>query len=556
MKKFKIKWYQLILYTIFLFSIGVLFYCHFHSNVDNVQYGQAGEVIDYSSGWSYIKDGKKEGIKLPGKIEAPSGTWVTIIKKLPEKLCENAALAFRTDHNYVKVYAEDELIYSFGEKDGMTFGSTPGSIWNIVEIPSKFAGKELTIKYMCPYDKYSGDLRMIYYGSKSQLLIYSLQDGIGLLVVSIFPGFVGIFIIALALIFRKEVKTVALFDLGILCLISSGWGLSESRFMQFFYDNEFVIETASFLFFAIMSIAIIIVLYDLGILINKKIFYSIGIADIATFVLINLLQFTEVTDYFNTLILVQFLLIITFVVPIINILIQYIRAGKKKYAYITGALCAVIAFLAMLDLIDFYVWEKFGNGFFTRISVLILIAIAATYTTHQTIRKYKFIVEKNILEKLAYSDGLTGLGNRRAFDDQMSKLASVEDKFYLAVLDLNNLKKINDNYGHDMGDMAIKTVGIELEHLMNEKCFCYRTGGDEFAILAIELTEDMLEKICQNIKRYLDDAVKEKDFIVGIAYGLVRYSQKDFKTLKEAYYKADCLMYEKKTKMKKEDEVY
>lgn len=87
------------------------------------------------------------------------------------------------------------------------------------------------------------------------------------------------------------------------------------------------------------------------------------------------------------------------------------------------------------------------------------------------------------LERLAYHDGLTGLGNRRAFDLQLNRLASGGQPFVLQLLDLNNFKQVNDQYGHPAGDALLQQVAACLTQVVQGEGTAFRIGGDGFALL-------------------------------------------------------------------------
>ena len=91
------------------------------------------------------------------------------------------------------------------------------------------------------------------------------------------------------------------------------------------------------------------------------------------------------------------------------------------------------------------------------------------------------------LRRLAYSDPLTGLANRRAFEMQLSDLRrSLGDGCalgVLAIVDLDNLKPINDRFGHAAGDECLRQLAMRLETSLSDAAIVARIGGDEFALL-------------------------------------------------------------------------
>ncbi|MFC4427005.1 sensor domain-containing diguanylate cyclase [Deinococcus navajonensis] len=91
------------------------------------------------------------------------------------------------------------------------------------------------------------------------------------------------------------------------------------------------------------------------------------------------------------------------------------------------------------------------------------------------------------LHTLAHVDTLTGLGNRRAFDQDLAHLAEGavqrSGRLQIAIIDLDGLKHINDTYGHAYGDELLATFGQALREAFSAEAHLYRFGGDEFALL-------------------------------------------------------------------------
>lgn len=87
------------------------------------------------------------------------------------------------------------------------------------------------------------------------------------------------------------------------------------------------------------------------------------------------------------------------------------------------------------------------------------------------------------LERWAYLDGLTGLGNRRAFDEALAGYLARRDPVRLVLLDLNDFKRVNDERGHLAGDALLVEVARCLARQIPLPGTAYRLGGDEFAAL-------------------------------------------------------------------------
>ena len=100
--------------------------------------------------------------------------------------------------------------------------------------------------------------------------------------------------------------------------------------------------------------------------------------------------------------------------------------------------------------------------------------------------KTRELREMNVyLEKISNTDALTGLYNRRYGIEYFSGLIQNGENYPIALysLDLNYFKPINDNYGHDMGDVVLREVGHRLSSLGQKRCTAIRIGGDEFLVI-------------------------------------------------------------------------
>jgi len=143
-------------------------------------------------------------------------------------------------------------------------------------------------------------------------------------------------------------------------------------------------------------------------------------------------------------------------------------------------------------------------------------------------------------------DYLTGLYNRSRLDDYVERLIEKNVNFSVVMIDLDDYKKINDTYGHGVGDKIIIIFGNLLKSVFGEKALVSRYGGDEFIIVCLDSNEEVLELEKQNIiarlSQYDDEIVKETKFSMGFS-SRTNNNQKSFEQLLT---EADDLMYQDK----------
>jgi len=158
--------------------------------------------------------------------------------------------------------------------------------------------------------------------------------------------------------------------------------------------------------------------------------------------------------------------------------------------------------------------------------------------------------------KLSFEDSLTGLPNRRWFFDELSKIKYDADQyglpFTVVYLDMNDLKYINDNIGHDAGDQALKEIGKELKRLARTSDVPARLGGDEFAILFRHMGLNEAEQKVAELKTAFSKlTLSEYNHEFSLAVGGSSYPE-EASSAEQLLSLADDRMYEHKRKIKAE----
>lgn len=160
---------------------------------------------------------------------------------------------------------------------------------------------------------------------------------------------------------------------------------------------------------------------------------------------------------------------------------------------------------------------------------------------------------QNELEHLSIQDPLTGLFNRRAFDallkQEMARCARGEGPFTLCIIDLDNFKKINDNYGHQAGDAVLKNFSGILRDYMRTEDQYFRFGGDEFCLIfpdsSIEQTRRIMERLRSAIQEEGGLDFEGKRISYSITAGIARFKMEDTESSLQA--RADAALYAGKT---------
>lgn len=159
--------------------------------------------------------------------------------------------------------------------------------------------------------------------------------------------------------------------------------------------------------------------------------------------------------------------------------------------------------------------------------------LAAVIQNHQLISR---------LELKSSVDGLTQVGNRNAMNDRVDRLVSGEDPvpdvMGVVFADLNGLKTVNDDEGHDAGDKLLTRAASLLKIAFGDYEI-YRAGGDEFVVLCPEITDEKLTRLVKQL-RSLTDSTPDVSFAVGTAFA------DEGRDIRSAMHIADECMYKDK----------
>lgn len=188
-------------------------------------------------------------------------------------------------------------------------------------------------------------------------------------------------------------------------------------------------------------------------------------------------------------------------------------------------------------------WNFFTNPTFLKIAEIFLLVILG-FVLYQLIN-YRKIRKREIEKKQAYTDQLTGRGNRYLFLSVLDKLIKKGNKFAVCFMDLDGFKQINDTMGHDAGDELLVYLARTFDEKLPLNAVAYRLGGDEFSIVIqnIKTTRD-ITKVLDYMKKQLEEPIMIQGTSISLQYSLgISVFPEDAKTKTELIMYADDAMY-------------
>lgn len=400
----------------------------------------------------------------------------------------------------------------------------------------------------------SGVVNSIHYGSEAELKDFLFAEYGFRLVISSFVFIISLFMLITSCIFFKKQNNqngyLALFGMFL-----SLWIFAESRLVQFFSANTFFIGSLAYLSLALMPIPIIIYVKLYLTRDYQKFYKYFCIVSAVNFVLILFFELTGILRFFQSVIISQIIIFIGLTISLYLLFLQYKKYQDKKVKLFLIAFSFLFIFVA-LEMINFIIGNFELTSIFALIALALIIATMFFFYLRYLVKRLKLSYEKEIYQKLAYTDQLTKAKNRFAFEEDLDNLFSKEKKdFRLIYLDFNDLKRINDTFGHLEGDKVLQN-GYQIMNLtFGTKGTVYRVGGDEFACV-IETADKLLyETLLNDFNAKLEDFNNNNEYQITISLGSALFDNLIDSKPSDMIKRADENMYSDKNKKKSKQTV-
>lgn len=181
-----------------------------------------------------------------------------------------------------------------------------------------------------------------------------------------------------------------------------------------------------------------------------------------------------------------------------------------------------------------------------RIGTPIIAAIACLLAVFIAVRLFKRI-SNPMYKDMANTDFLTGLKNRNAFELDIQN--KQDEVLGILIADLNGLKKINDEQGHQIRDEYIRKAATVIGKCAST-CPVYRFGGDEFVVLVPDADDKKMKSLSERILTYEETVPKDCDIPISLSVGYALYDPVQCASLQDVFHEADVQMYKMKNSRK------
>ncbi len=391
-------------------------------------------------------------------------------------------------------------------------------------------------------------------GRRSDIIVHLISEDGVTIIISLVLILNFLFALVINVRFNEFLQKnhFSLLHLSILGAVGALYFLTQTQSVNYFFGGfrDFIYIT-EYLMLNLTTVTLIqYIKYKLDVKFYRL--FNFGIISVVLNVVIqSVLTFAKVIEFKEMIYVTHFFMIQN----ILCIFSAFIFTNSNEYPSKKTLFLPVVGInlTALIPIIYYIIYKQhmFKNlGLLTVIGLIILelIEISSRYTEYK-----KEKIEGRILRKIAMTDSLTGLKNRQSHEEFIREIVEMKMSGWILSADINNLKFINDRYGHIMGDKLIITFSDVLKKIQSdERISCFRIGGDEFFIFIKASIDFDVEKLINECKeKYSSYNDFGKEFSPSFAVGYSYYDYLGDLSVMDIYHISDRLMYEDKARYKK-----
>ena len=454
-----------------------------------------------------------------------------------QKEQSNDCLAFYLVHQYAQVYIEDELVYSLTPENAAFVNQDVGCNWVMLPLSQDMVGKQMQIVVTPIYQEVKNRTTEFLIGSRYRISLETVRSDLADILLSIVALGVGIgfMVISLMSLLQRKGKNTLLY-LGLFSACIGTWKILDIQSAPLiFYRHPMLLSQISL---AALSLAVVpFILYiQLQFKESKHRVLDVagGISLLNTFLQI-LLQLTGLMDMRESLQFTHISMGVTVIAVIHVVIAEWQKKRRDRKLWLTMGFFLLCVVGAVLDVGLFYIK---GNSF-RLLNTLVLFVVYIIVMGLMT------LVEMNQRAMIDYS---TGLYNRSRCSELLRSEDILENQVCLIMFDLNQLKMVNDTWGHEAGDEMISRFANALQQTIPASAFLGRYGGDEFIAVIRECTPENVEDILSNLEKTISVDNARQELKVHYAVGYAMSDDCPESTLRILLKKADQAMYEHKRK--------
>lgn len=522
----------------------------------------ASNYINISSDWTLDREGTIQADlgRLGEYMDEQTGI-LSLYHRLPD-MNGDESLVYRSKDVYTKLLVDDTVVYETNVYESRFYNRSPGNLWNVAKFRADSSGKLVEMQIYMVYDTNAITVDSTLWGDKTDIILTFCKDKLFGIAVSTLMIIIGFVLIAFDLMpaYIHARKHHGMVWLGLYSMLIGVWSFIETNAMQFFVNDVRILQLIDNMIMIVDSMPLLLYLNCEYQIFKFRFMRLFCYADVIYILVSAMMQLSGVNDLHGLLpgaMLTLVVSCITLLVWVVFRLKNMVKSHQPILNYILqlSGLCS-LWISALFEMMRYSQSDHMDRAEYLRVGMLVFIICLAVSSQLETYRLLENGLKFDIISSLAYSDGLTGLGNRTAYLEQLEAYASGEtgiSQLGIVFLDVNNLKKVNDNQGHEKGDELITVASRIISDSFGKFGKSYRIGGDEFCVLMTGLgLQDMYERGLLEFQKLIDEANKAKwyPYEIQIANGFSICDIIERQKIDEAVMAADGAMYANKKMLK------
>ncbi len=506
-------------------------------------------LTDLDQGWYYMKDDKKVYVNLPVSLEMKNSEQLILYNDYNLGDRDDLVLVTKGAQYDVQVSLDGEKLYAFEDSSFPKNEQMKRKLECDVSLPKNAGGKTISLIYN-RNDHKTFEIEFVKIGSSDAVFLYQLNKASIMFIIARVMGILAIiaFCIAVYLKYRK-MSDRRFFDVALFLVISEIWCITDSSFIQNMCKNSPEIGYVSFYAFMLLAVPMIHFVKNTGRM-NRYRMIDVVIGAFYVNVIVQTLISVAGMAQFTQMLWVTHVLLIFGIVILVYYMFKEYKNKKEKSILIILISFIALAASGILALFLYWAFEYSKYEIIFEIGIVCFVIINILGMLETMVEGLIYKTEVKMYHKIAREDRLTGLKNRRAYDEYMGDfehMGSELNDATLIFMDLNRLKSVNDVYGHAAGDQFIISAAKAIQKAFGDIGECFRIGGDEFCTIIADSKHSKSE-LSKMLDKEIDAVNRNNPYNVSIARGISFYIDENGnkKSVDQWFRDADKKMYKDK----------
>lgn len=549
----------IIRYTGPILSIVCFFIVLIVSEVLNSNYNEnlTPSLTQYTESWVLVEEYKEESVTIPFALDYK--TEKATLKTTLQEVTDEDILLFKYQYQIEEILIDDEVIYTFHTPRSGNVSTTLGTNILSISMKKEYSNRVLTLHMGVENPSKRIMIEEIYLTSRGDFLYSIFKENstqlfiASLLLITGLIYLISYVVIKIKGVRLKNIKEEYFLSMFVFSFSTALWILTDLHLVFIITNHLVVNDILSYFSLALVPVGLVYLIYYV-IQKFRPVFIVLQAIYILNIAIQTVLFTTGALDLAKMLVATHVLLFVGLFVSIgVVVLSSFKDITREKIILLIGfAIFSVFIIICIVG----YLFGPIGFDYnlYFLISMTVLALVFGYIILKEFVQVMGYHAAMQQIVKFAYIDSLTGIGNRRAYEEAIVKEKNSSEMDNLAILafDVNYLKQSNDTLGHKAGDELIIATAELLKNIFSneEENNIFRTGGDEFCAIVHFGRDEILAKILAfdaEIRKWKGEINQSLSVATGLAF------KDDYPeiSLEELAIKADEEMYKNKRALHK-----